>query len=491
MLHTLRFILFPVLHVLGPTLIWFGAAMLVPLLTSWAQGDGMIEPFALAVGAAALCGLALTLCFRPFRRELSVHHGFLLVALTWTLVPVFAAIPLYLHLPEYGFARCYFEMMSCLTTTGSTVITGLDELPLSLNGWRCFLSWLGGMGLIVLSVAVLPLLGVGGAQIIKAELSGPLKETKLTPRIAETARALYIIYFGISVACTIAYHLAGMHWEDAVLHMMTTVSLSGIAAHDASFAYFESGPIQVVAIFFMVVCGCNFSLHFVAWRRRNPLLYLLDPEARSWLLVLAALVAAITLALLHLGIYRDASSALLDVAFSVVSTASTTGYATVDYSLWPYGIPFLMLFSAAFASCAGSTGGGIKMIRLIILVKQTVREFRHLLYPTAVLPITVGRQPVTNELASAVMAYALLWVFSCFVGTFVMIATGMPPLEGFSATIASITNLGPGLGAVGPVGTYADLSDLQLSFLSFFMLIGRLELFTVFILFTRSFWRTW
>ncbi len=491
MLHTLRFILFPVLHVLGPTLMWFGAAMFVPLATSWTQADGMFDAFTKAIGAAELCGLVLTLGFRPFRRELSVHHGFLLVTLTWTLVPVFSAIPLYLHLPEYGFTRCYFEMMSCLTTTGSTVIAGLDALPLSLNGWRCFLSWLGGMGLIVLSVAVLPLLGVGGAQIIKAELSGPLKETKLTPRIAETARALYIIYFGISVVCTIAYHLAGMHWEDAVMLMMTTVSLSGIAPHDANFAYFNSAPIQTVAIIFMVICGCNFSLHFVVWRHRNPIFYLRDPETRAWLLTLVAMIAAITLALLHLGVYKNPSAAFLDVAFAVVASASTTGYTTVDYSLWPYGIPFLLLFSAAFASCAGSTGGGIKMIRLIILVKQTLREFRHLLYPNAVLPITVGRQPVNNELASAVMAYAILWMFSSFAGTFVMIATGMPPLEGFSATIASITNLGPGLGAVGPVGTYANLSDLQLSILSFFMLIGRLELFTVFILFTRSFWKTW
>ena len=482
-------IVFPVLHVLGPVLVWFGATMLIPLGLSWLKADGAAASFAWSAGITAASGLVLWMLFSRFKRELTARHGFLLVTLSWTSIAAFSALPIVLIEPQYNFTHAFFEAMSCLTTTGATMMTGLDKLPISLNGWRCFLSWMGGMGLIVLSVAILPLLGVGGAQVMKAETSGPLKESRLTPRIAETARSLYAIYFGISVACTLAYHFAGMDWDDAVMHMMTTVSLSGISSHDASYAYFNNPWVDLSAIIFMVICGLNFSLHFTAWHKKNPLLYFLDAEARAWVSTLVVLTAVCTLVLLKKGIYSDGLDALRAAAFSVASAASTTGYATVDYSLWPMPIPFLIMMSAAFASCAGSTGGGPKMIRMIVLVKQFFRECLSLMTPMRVVPLIVGKTVITAPILQGIYAYFWIWTMSVTIGSFALMTTGLPPLESFSGTIACITNLGPGLGTVGPVGNYAALTDAQLGILSFLMLIGRLEIFTVLILFTKGFWR--
>lgn len=490
MLTTLRVLLLPVLNALGPVLMAFAVIMLIPAVYSWTENDGALMDFIMGAGITAGAGLFLTLTLYRFRQELTARHGFLLVTLSWALIAVFAAIPLMLHMPGLGFERAYFEAMSCLTTTGATVLTGLDELPHSMNGWRCFLSWLGGMGIIVMSVAILPLLGVGGAQIMKAETSGPLKETRLTPRIAETARSLYLIYFGISVACAIAYHFAGMHWRDAVMHMMTTVSLSGIAAHDASFGFFNSAAVDAVAVVFMVICGFSFTLHFVAWRRHDPLVYLRNPEALAWISLLLVLIAAATPILYLSGLATSVPDALRAAAFSIVSAASTTGYATSDWSLWPCGLPAILLLSSAVATCAGSTGGGLKMIRVLILIKQAKREFTLLLYPNAVSPITVGDAAIPNHIVFAVLGYTLLWSFSVLAGAFALLATGLGSLESWSAAVACITNLGPGLGTVGPVGNYQGLTALQLDILTFLMMTGRLEIFTVFVLFTRAFWRT-
>lgn len=489
MLSTFRRLLFPVLHALGPVLIAFAGLMLVPAVYSWTERDGALGDFLTGAGVTAAAGLALTLLFLPFRRELTARHGFLLVTLSWTLIAAFAALPLSLHMPEESLARLYFESMSCLTTTGGTALTDLDRLPYSINGWRCFLSWLGGMGLIVMSVAILPLLGVGGAQVMQAETSGPLKETRLTPRIAQTARSLYVIYFSISFACAVAYHLAGLHWRDAIFHMMTTVSLSGISSHDASFAFFDSLPADCVAAFFMLVCGVSFSLHFVAWRRRDPLAYLRDPETIAWTGLLAALTALCTATLFATGSAPSLSEAFAAAFFAVASTASTTGYTHADWSAWPLGLPVLMMVSSCFATCAGSTGGGLKMIRALILLRQAGREFTHLLYPNAVTPITIGSTPISNKISFAVLAYALIWILTVVAGGAVLMLTGLAPLEACSASFASVTNLGPGLGAVGPAGSYRELAEIQLAILTFLMLAGRLELFTVFVLFTRAFWK--
>ena len=370
MFNTIRYLLLPVLNASGPVFIWLAAALLIPFTLSVSKQDGAADSFLTCFLITLATGVVLMLLTRRWRRELTSRHGFLLVTLIWTSVPLFGTIPFIIERPDMSFAQLYFEMMSCLTTTGATVFTGLDKLPVSLNGWRCFLSWIGGMGLIVLSVAILPLLGVGGSQIIKAETTGPLKEHRLTPRIADTAKALYIIYLGVSVACAISYHLAGMEWEDAIMHMMTTVSLSGIGTHDASFAYFNSPAVDAVAIVFMLISGFNFSLHFMVWRRRNFLIYLQDAEAKAWIAT-AALMSALTIIVLaDAHVYETSAETVRHALFSVVSVITTTGYATVDYASWPLGLPVLLLVAAAFSTCAGSTGGGIKTTTFFVLMQQ-------------------------------------------------------------------------------------------------------------------------
>lgn len=489
MRNTIPHLILPVLNTAGPVLMAFAVTTLVPLFVAVVYDPALVKSFVIGTGVTFITGLLLSILTRHEKTERTARHGFLLVTLIWTLIPLFSTIPFLLELPKYSFPKLYFEMMSCLSTTGATVMTGLDKLPLSLNGFRCFLSWLGGMGIIVLSVAILPLLGVGGAQIIKAETSGPLKEEKLTPRIADTAKALYIIYFGISFACAIAYHLAGMEWQDAIMHMMTTVSLSGISSHDASYVFFHSARIDYVASFFMVLCGLNFSLHFVCWSRRNVFLYLKDPEALSWLLTLITLVGLTFYILYSQHIYRGWEENFRYALFSVISVASTTGYADTDYSSWPYGLPFILLFAACFATCAGSTGGGIKQIRLLILSRQLKRELMLLLYPKAAVPLRVGEMVIDNKISFAVLVYVMVWSVTIIIGAMILLLTGLAPLEAFSASIATITNLGPGLGDVGPAGNFAHLSSIQLWICSALMLLGRLEIFTVFVLFTRNFWK--
>lgn len=483
-------LILPVLQALGSVLLAFAALMLVPAGYSWREQDGAMDDFLTGAAITGVVGIVLFLFCLPYRRELTARHGFLLVTLSWALTAAFATIPILLNQPQHGFSKIYFETMSCITTTGSTVLTGLDDLPPSINGWRCFLSWLGGMGLIVLSVAILPLFGIGGAQIMKAETTGPLKETRLTPRIAETARALYLIYFGLSVVCSIAYHFAGMRWNDAIMHMMTTVSLSGIAAHDASFAFFNSGAVEMTASFFMLVCSLNFALHFVAWRRRSLISYWHSAEARACVFFLLGLSGLIALVLCNAGLYANPFEALRVALFATISVASTSGFTSADWSLWPCGIPVILLFSSAVATCSGSTGGGLKMMRVLILIKQMKHEFLKLLYPNAVVPVTIDGAEISNKIVFSVLSYTIIWAVTAFVSSLILMAVGMPPLEAFSSTIASVTNLGPALGSVGPVSNYQALTDLQLSLLTFLMLIGRLELFTVYVLFTRAFWKS-
>jgi trk system potassium uptake protein TrkH len=479
----------PVLNVLGYVVLVFSGTMLVPLAFAFFAGEAALRDYDLALLITASIGGALVVTTRRFRRELQPRDGFLLVTLGWTVLPACATLPLLLHLPGVSFTDAYFETMSGLTTTGATVLSGLDNLPLSINVWRHLMVWMGGMGILVLVVAILPLLGVGGAQVFKAETAGPFKETKLTPRIADTAKALYTVYFGISLACLLAYRWAGMSWPDAFMHMCSTMGLGGFSSHDASFGYFDSPQIETVAIVFMVLAGFNFSLHFTAWRRRSALPYLADPEARAYLFTLVAAVAAITAFLAYSGVYSSLEEAFRYAAFNVVSIATTTGYANTDYNQWPIFAPILMLFLCGFTTCAGSTGGGIKMIRGLILLKQARREFTRILHPRAVNPVIVGRQVIDNKVIFAVLAFMLIYGASIVWLTFLLLLSGLDVISAFTAIVACVNNTGPGLNQVGPATNYGGLTDFETWVCTFAMLIGRLELFSVLVLFTPEFWR--
>jgi len=411
------------------------------------------------------------------------------VVLAWCGGAAFATLPLLLAIPGLAFTDAYFETMSGLTTTGSTILSELDALAPSLNFWRCLLVWLGGMGLIVLAVAILPLLGVGGRQIFKAETPGPMKDAKMTPRITETAKGLWVVYAIISVACAIAYYLAGMTWFDAVVHMFSTMGLGGFSSHDASYGYWDSPLIEAVAILFMLIASINFGSHFLALRSRSIAPYRADPELAWCLGIILGSCVGIALYLDWMGIYPDFLSSLRYASFNVVSIASTTGFASTDFNLWPIFAPMWMLFLCSFASCSGSTGGGIKMIRAQLLYIQVYREFVKLLHPTAAVPAKLGGQVMENKVIFSVLAFLFIYIASIVTMTLVMMASGLDDLTSFSAIVASINNTGPGLHKVGPATTYAVLSDFQTWVCTFAMLLGRLELFTVLIVFTPVFWR--
>jgi trk system potassium uptake protein len=479
----------PVLHLLATVIILFSATMLVPLGVAVYYWDAALHAYDESLAITLAAGVLLWLSTRRHARELQTRDGFLLVVLVWATLPVFGALPLMLFMPELGFTQSYFEAVSGLTTTGATILTGLDALPPSINIWRGFMQWLGGMGIIVLAVAILPLLRVGGRQIYRAETPGPMKDTKLTPRIRETAKWLWIVYAAITAACVIAYRIAGMSWLDAFMHAFTTMSLGGFSTHDASFGYFDSPAIEAVSIVFMIVAGINFASHFLALRERSANAYRRDPEARWFVLGVTGSALFIALFLWQHGVYPDFLSALRFAAFNTVSIATTTGYASTDYNLWPVFAPLLMLLLASTMSSAGSTGGGIKMIRTQLLVMQVWREMGKLVHPQAQLPVRMRGNVVPNQVVFAVLAYMSLYGVSLTLMTLILLATGLDLVTAFSAIVASITCTGPGLGEVGPAANFASLSAFQLWVCAIAMLLGRLELFTVFVLFTPAFWR--
>ncbi|MCX7891994.1 MAG: TrkH family potassium uptake protein [Burkholderiales bacterium] len=479
----------PVLHVLSAVIAIFGLTMLVPLAVSLAIGDGASWAYDEAMLVTFAAGAALWGATRGHKRELQIRDGFLLVSLVWTVLPAFATIPLMVAIPGLSFTDAYFESVSGLTTSGATVLTGLDHLPQSLNVWRTQLVWMGGMGVVVLAVAILPLLGVGGAQVFKAETPGPMKDQKLTPRIAQTAKGLWLVYGLITAACLLAFKWAGMTWLDALIHSFSTMGLGGFSSHDASFAWFDSARIDYVTVVFMLIAGINFGTHFLFFRSRSLGVYRRDPEALPFLAVAVGSGLFIALFLLEHRVYEDFPTALRYALFNVVSIATTTGFASTDFSLWPIFAPVWMLFLSSFATSSGSTGGGIKMIRAKLQVMQAWRELRRIVHPRALIPVKLGGQPVENNIIFAVLAFMLMYGATMIVATMLLTFTGLDIVSAFSAVIACINNMGPGLGEVGPASNYQGLSDFQTWVCTATMLLGRLELFTLLVVFTPGFWR--
>jgi trk system potassium uptake protein TrkH len=478
-----------VLRIVGLVIAIFSGTMLLPISIAEVAGEPSADQFVAAALVTAGLGLATWYAFSSYRNELQPRDGFLLVTLVWGLLPVFGALPLLFYVPGLSFTDAFFEAASGLTTTGATVLSGLDHLPISVNVWRAQLQWLGGMGLIVLAVAILPLLGVGGRQLFSAEAPGPFKESRLTPRIEDTARGLWFVYVGITAVCALCYWLGGMSPSDAVIHSFTTLSLGGYSSHDASFAYFDSPLLEGIAIVFMLIAGVNFSTHFLAWHRKAFSPYRADEEA-GWFLIVtlgSVLLIAILLALNHN--YPSFATALRFSFFNVVSIATTTGYASVDYATWPIFAPGLMLFLCLFASSAGSTGGGVKMIRIKLAVLQFGREMIRICHPRAVIPLKIGAQVVSPTIMVSVLTFLALYVAVIVLLTMVLILSGLSVVTAASAIVACISNTGPALNEIGPSTTYAVLTDFQTWICAIAMLIGRLELFTVLVIFTRAYWR--
>lgn len=479
-----------VINALGLLLVMFSLTYLLPLITTLLyHDDSLFIDFLLAMVVTAAAGILMWLLTRRYKGELSTRHGYLLVVAMWTAMPAFGTIPLLLSLPDLSFTDAYFETMSGITTTGATVLTGLDYLPPATNVWRHELNWLGGLGIIVLAVAVLPLLGIGGRQLFKAETPGPMKEAALTPRIADTARNLWVVYVLITLTCIAALKWAGMSWLDAVCHAFSTMGLGGFSTHDASIGWFDSPQIEFVMIVFMLFAVINFSTHFLAWRGRSLRIYLNDAEAVASLWLIIGSCFGIALFLRWQGVYPEFLTALRHASFNLVSIATSSGYASVDYAQWPIFAPLWMMFLTAIAASSGSTGGGIKMIRTLVLVRQAGREFIKLLHPSVVNPMKIGGHVIANNIVFAVLGFIFLYFMTLATLTFILLISGMDFISALTAVLASVNNCGPGLGVVGPASNYQGLNDFQTWICTFGMLVGRLEIFTVLILFTPTFWK--
>jgi len=479
----------PILHVLGLVILIFSFTLLLPLAVAFIWRDAALSAYDEAFLITFSAGLLTWLLTRHNKRELQTRDGFLLVVLVWAVLPAFATLPLLNYLPHLSFTDAYFETASGLSTTGATVLAGLDTLPPSINLWRHLLNWLGGMGIIVLAVAILPMLGIGGRQLFKAETPGPMKDSKLTPRIADTAKSLWLVYAAITLACILALKLAGMNWLDAVCHAFAAMGLGGFSTHDASVGYFNSPAIEAVLIVFMLIAAMNFATHFLAYRSRSLQAYRGDPEVLPMLVLVVVSCIGSALYLWHAGTYASYWTALRFVSFNLVSLATDCGFANADFNRWPIFVPLWMLFLSCVTVSSGSTGGGIKMIRSLVMFKQSQRELQRQIHPAAVLPIKLGGMPISNQVVFAVQVFVMLYVASIIAMTLILVASGLDFLTSFSAIIACINNAGPGLNQVGPATNFSVLTDFQTWVCTFAMLLGRLELMTLFVLFTRTFWR--
>src|SRR5210317_97691 len=476
-------------RILGLLLMVFSLTMLPPILVSLWYADqawmSFIEGFALTLVA----GVIFWFPVHRERRELRLRDGFLVVASFWTVLGTFGAAPMYFDDSlSLSLTDAIFESMSGLTTTGATVLTGLDDLPMSILYYRQQLQWLGGMGIIVLAVAVLPMLGVGGMQLYRAEAPGPVKDTKLTPRITETAKALWYVYLAFTIACALGYRIAGMGWFDALCHAFSTVAIGGFSTHDASIAYFDSALVDLVAVFFMFLAGINFSLHFFAWRYVSVKHYFQDQEFRAYSFILMVLSAVVICSLFFYRGFTDPLDTFLDGLFQSVSIATTTGFTTENFAMWPAALPVLLIFASFVGGSAGSTAGGIKVIRWLLVYKQGVREIARLVHPSAEIPVKLGSKAVSSRVVEAVWGFFSVYIIVFGVMLLLMMATGLDQVTAFSAVAATLNNLGPGLGDVA--SGFMNVTDAGKWISVIGMLLGRLEIFTLLVLITPTFWRT-
>ncbi|MEE2892401.1 MAG: TrkH family potassium uptake protein [Pseudomonadota bacterium] len=477
-----------ILRVSGILLMLFSVTMLTPLLFALHYRENTAAGFILAFVATLGAGLCAWGPVARSRHELRNRDGFVITALFYLSLGLFGALPLWLQPGAWeSYSDAAFESLSGLTTTGATVATGLDELPRSILFYRQQLQWLGGMGIIVLAVAILPMLGIGGMQLYRAEMPGPVKDSKLTPRITETAKALWYIYLTLTIVCALSYWIAGMGAFDALSHAFSTVAIGGFSTHDASLGHFASPAIEGIAILFMIICGINFGLHFVVWRRRSLLYYLRDVETMAYLVMLAV-ISIVAVSVLIATDTLSGNQALRDGLFQVVSVTTTTGFTTTNFSEWPSVLPFLVMFAAFTGACAGSTGGGMKVMRVLLIVLQGAREVKRLIHPNAVIPVKLGRARVPDRVIDSVWGFFSAYVIAFLMMLVILLATGLDFTTAFSAVGACLNNLGPGLGGVAL--HYGDLSDTAKWTLCVAMLLGRLEIFTLLVLVTPEFWRS-
>lgn len=478
----------PIIHVLSKLGMLYAFVLMLPTLVSYLYRDGTFTVFA-GTACVTLVGSVLTwLATLKYDRELRPRDGFTLVFMLWLGFAAISSMPFYLYFPTISYTDAFFEAMSGLTTTGATVFSSLDTLAPTLNFWRHMMNWLGGMGIIVLAVAILPMLGVGGTQLFKAEIPGIDKDSKMAPRISQTAKRLWLVYMVFTALTCLALKWAGMSWFDAICHAMSTFALGGFSTHDNSIAFFNSPTIEAVITVATILGGINFANHFAIAREKSLKPYWRDEESRMMLLILLSSIVAAALYLWHKGYYA-LPDAFRYAAFNFVSIGLANGFASVDFGQWPLLVTLWMFFLVNVLANTGSMGGGIKLARAIVLAKFSLREVSLLLHPSAVRNVKVNKRSISERTAMAVMAFIFVYFMTVVVFTLGLLASGLDFISALTATIACITNAGLGLGQIGPAHNYASLSDVQKWMCTMVMLLGRLEIFTVFILFTPAYWK--
>ena len=478
-----------IIRILGLLVALFSVTLIPPALVSLIYDDGGGLAFVLAFALSITTGLAFWYPNRKRKADLRAKEGFLIVVLFWTVLALFGALPFaLLEQPQMSITDAVFESFSGLTTTGATVIEGIEFLPKAVQFYRQQLQWLGGMGIIVLAVAILPILGVGGMQLYRAETPGPVKDSKMTPRIADTAKHLWFIYLSLTIACSGAYWIAGMSLFDAICHAFSTIAIGGFSTYDASLGHFNSVAVNVVCVVFLWIAALNFSLHYAAVHGRNIKNYFKDPECKAFFVIQFSLITICFLILVQHSVFSSAEIALDQALIQAVSISTTAGFATTDFSSWPAFLPIILIFSSFIGGCAGSTGGGLKVIRVFLLFLQGKREVDRLIHPKAVYAVKLGDRSMPDRVVEAVWGFFSAYAIVFVVIMIALIATGMDDITAFSATAATLNNLGPGLGEVA--GTYASVSDGGKWILVLAMLFGRLEIFSLLVLFSPTFWRS-
>jgi trk system potassium uptake protein TrkH len=476
-----------VFKTIGILLIVFSVTTLPPIIVDLIYDEQEYKTFVIAFFLTLLSGLILWLPFSSKKEDFRIRESVLVVVSFWFVLSLFATIPLLISDSlKMSFIDAFFESMSGLTTTGATVISGLDHLPKSILYYRQQLQWLGGMGIIVLAVAVLPMLGASSMNLYHAEFSGISKQ-RLTPKLTETAKVLWIIYIIFTIFCTMGYYLAGMSLFDAICHSYSTVAIGGFSTHDLSIGFFNSAVIESIAILFMFLSGINFSLHFLVWKNNLFSTYIKDSEFKTYLFILFITTAIVFVTLINNNYYDLTSESLRHSIFQTVSIATTTGFISDDFSTWPLILPLLLIFVSFIGACAGSTGGGIKVVRILLMFKLATKEIKKFIHPNAYINIKFNKKSVPEDILVSILGFFLLYIISFTVILISIIFTGVDQISAFSATAAAINNLGPGLGEVAI--NYNGINDISKLILSFAMLLGRLEILTLIALFYRAFWR--
>ena len=482
-------LIMPCFRILGVLLMLMSLTMLPPIAVSFWYEDGTAAAFFHSMCLTAGIGFISWLPFRKYRQPLRTRDGFFIVALFWKALSVVGALPFVLNdAPNISFVDAVFESVSGFTTTGSTVLVGLDHLPNAIRYYRQQLQFIGGMGIVILAIAILPMLGVGGLQLFRAESTGPVKDNKLTPRITETAKALWLIYVGLTVACALAYWAGGMSLFDAIGFSFATISTGGSAPYDASFSYYDSELLEVIATVFMVLGGLSFSLHFVALKQKSLRCYWRDSEAKAYFCILIGISALVFAALFAYGTHAHWYDGAIDAVFQVTSIMTTTGFTTATFANWPIFVPILILLAGLIGGCAGSTAGGVKVIRVLLSYKHSAREIKRLIHPNGLFPIKVNQKVVPDRVLDAVWGFLSVFVIIFIIFMLATMATGVDFYTAFSVVAATIANSGPALGEAS--AHFGTMPETAKWILALSMLVGRLEIFTLLVLLAPEFWRS-